>query len=415
MRRVLIYLVIALIVGGAVGTLMARDPGYVLVTYENMSLETSLWFALLALLVGYFVLRVLIGLLMRLIRTGAGVAAWQQNRRARVAQARTVRGLLLAGEGDWAGARKALVADAEVVELPLVNYLGAARAANEIGDAADRDALLQKATESTPGAALAVGLTRAELQIATQHYAVAVQTLSALKVSSPNHPRVLRLLAECHEKSGDWGALLALAPELQKRSVFPPDALKPMLLRCSIAWFEHPPTGVSSEIAPRLIAQWNAVDKDLRTEPRLIAAYVRALEKANAGDDAEATLSRALKQDWNDELVALYGRLRIERADRQLGTAEGWLKTRPNDATLLLALGRIALANRDWAKAREYFEASLKQRRSAEVYGELGRLCLAIGERPRAAELLAQSLDMSGQLPRLPLPPTAPDTNAVRS
>ena len=63
MRRVLTYLVVALVVGGAVGTLMSRDPGYVLVSYENMSLETSLWFALLALIVGYYLLRVVIGLL----------------------------------------------------------------------------------------------------------------------------------------------------------------------------------------------------------------------------------------------------------------------------------------------------------------------------------------------------------------
>lgn len=414
MRRVLIYLVIALIVGGAVGTLMSRDPGYVLVSYENMSLETSLWFALLALLVGYFVLRVLIGVLMRLIRTGAGVAAWQQNRRARVAQARTVRGLLLAGEGDWAGARKALVADAAVVELPLVNYLGAARAANEIGDAVDRDALLRKASESTPGAALAIGLTQAELQIATHQYAAAVQTLMALKATSPNHPRVLRLLADCQQKTGDWTALLALAPELQKRSVYPPEVLRPLLLQWSIDWFAHPPGGTSNEVAQKLIAQWTAMDKDLRTEPGLIAAYAHALEKANADDDAEAVVSKALKQNWNEELVALYGRLRIEGSDRQLATAEAWLKSNPNDATLLLALGRIALANRNWAKAREYFEASLKQRRGAEVYGELGRLCLAIGERPRAAELLAQSLDMSGQLPSLPLP-QAGDATVARS
>ena len=100
--------VLAVVIGGAVGTLMSRDPGYVLVSYADMSFETSLWFALLALIVGYFVLRLVIGVWMRLIRTGAGVATWQQNRRARMAQANTVRGLLLAGEGDWAGARKAL-------------------------------------------------------------------------------------------------------------------------------------------------------------------------------------------------------------------------------------------------------------------------------------------------------------------
>ena len=33
MKRLLVFLVIALVVGGAVGTLMARDPGYVLVTF----------------------------------------------------------------------------------------------------------------------------------------------------------------------------------------------------------------------------------------------------------------------------------------------------------------------------------------------------------------------------------------------
>ncbi len=408
MRRALIYLVIALIVGGAVGTLMSRDPGYVLVSYENMSIETSLWFALLALIAGYFVLRLVIGLSMRLIRTGAGVAEWQQNRRARVAQARTVRGLLLASEGDWAGARKALAADAEVVDLPLVNYLGAARAANEIGDAPGRDALLQKASESTPGATLAVALTQAELQIAARQYSAAMQTLSGLKATSPNHPRVLRLLAECLERQGDWGALLALAPELQKRSALAPEALRPMLQRWAIAWFQ---AGDGS--AQNLTTQWNALDKDLRADSSVVAAYAIALEKVGAGGEAEVTLSKALKQEWNDELVALYGRLAMNGVDQRRAIAEGWLKARPNDATLLLALGRIAQANRDWASAREYFEASLKQRRGAEVYGELGRLCLAMGERPRAAELLAQSIDMSGELPALPLPQA--DPTAARS
>ena len=391
MRRALIYLVVALIVGGAVGTLMSRDPGYVLVSYEDMSVETSLWFALLALFVGYFLVRVVVGLLMRLVRTGAGVAAWQQNRRARVAQARTVRGLLLAAEGDSAGARKALAADAAVVDLPLVNYLGAARAANEIGDVADRDVLLQKASESTPGATLAVGLTQAELQIVAQQYAAATQTLVTLKTTSPNQPRVLRLLAECHEKQNDWNALLALAPELQKRAVMTPEVLRSALQRWTVAWFDS-----ASVPAPSLVMQWNALDKELCADPRVIAAYVQALLKVKAGDEAEATLSKTLKQEWNDDLVALYGRIPMDGVDRRRATAESWLKTRPNDATLLLTLGRIAAASRDWVNAREYFEASLKQRRSAEVYAELGRLCLAMGERPRAAELLAQSIELSG-------------------
>ena len=52
---------------------------------------------------------------------------------------------------------------------------------------------------------------------------------------------------------------------------------------------------------------------------------------------------------------------------------------------------------------------------ASRSYDELGRLCLAMGERSRAAELFAQSVEMSGQLPDLPLPQTVPDANAARS
>ena len=65
----------------------------------------------------------------------------------------------------------------------------------------------------------------------------------------------------------------------------------------------------------------------------------RAAERAGAGDEAEATLSKALKQEWNDELVRCTVGCAMDGADRRRATAEGWLKTRPNDATLLLALG----------------------------------------------------------------------------
>jgi HemY protein len=193
-----------------------------------------------------------------------------------------------------------------------------------------------------------------------------------------------------------------------------PDQLQASRLRWASGYFQHTPSG--GEVAQQLIVQWNALDNDVRSDPNLVAACANALMVAGANNEAESVLSKALKQNWNDDLVTLYGRVRGEPADRQAATAEGWLKSRPNDATLLLALGRISLAGHNWAKAREYLEASLKQGRSADVYGELGRLCLAMGERSRATELLAQALEMSGQLPALPLPEApASDASAARS
>ena len=170
-----------------------------------------------------------------------------------------------------------------------------------------------------------------------------------------------------------------------------------------IGCFDRPALVDRDAARRELLAQWDNVDKDLRSDPELIAAYVHALANAGAVDEAESTLSKVLKQDWNEGLVALYGRLRTDPAERQLATAQGWLKQHPNDATLLLALGRIALANRDSAKAREYFEASLKARPTAEVSAELGRLYLATDERARASELLAQALTLGGEVDESPL------------
>ncbi len=403
MRRLLTFVVLAVVIGGAMGTLMSRDPGYVLITYADMSFETSVWFALLALITLYFLLRLIIAIWTRLVRGGAGVANWRQDRRARTAHTNTVRGLTLLGEGDWVGGRKALLNAAADSSTPLVNYVGAAYAANKLGDVGERDQCLLKAAESTPEAALAVALTKAEMQSATQQYANARATLEQAKVDAPNHTRVLRQLAESYEQLGDWPALLALVPELRKRAVYDTDTMRASLRRWWIGRFDHAAIIAGDDARRELLALWSGVDKDLRSDPELIAAYVQALTRAGAADEGESTLSKALKQDWNEGLVALYGRLHVGAPARQLATAQGWLKPHPNDPALLLALGRIALANDDSAKAREYLEASLAARPSAEVSAELGRLYLATGERARAGELLGQALTIGGETEGSPL------------
>lgn len=411
MRRLLTFVVLAVVIGGAMGTLMSRDPGYVLITYADMSFETSLWFGLLALLAIYFLLRLGIAVWTRLLRTGSGVANWRQDRRARIAQANTVRGLGLVGEGDWVGGRKALLNAAADAATPLINYVGAAHAANRLGDDSERDQWLKKAAESAPDAALAIVLTRAEMQLAARQHANARATLEQAKLDAPNHPRVLRLLADTYEQLGDWPALVALAPELRKRAVYDGDALRASMRRWWIGCFDRP-VGGGDAAHRELLAQWSNVDKDLRGDPELIAAYAQALVRAGAVDEAESLLSRVLKQDWNEGLVALYGRLRVDPAERQFATAQGWLKQHPNDPTLLLAVGRIALANRDNAKAREYFEASLEAQPTAEVSAELGRLYLATGDGARASELLAQALALGRDVDVSPLRADAP-ANAI--
>jgi HemY protein len=102
--------------------------------------------------------------------------------------------------------------------------------------------------------------------------------------------------------------------------------------------------------------------------------------------------------------VNLYGRIESQTPDEQLLLAEQWLKDRPNNAELLLALGRLSLRNELWGKAREYFATSLKLHRKRETLAELSRLNAHMGHDTASINLLMQSLENDNGLPRLPMP-----------
>jgi HemY protein len=351
----------------------------------------------LALLVVYLVLRIVIRLVGGFSRGGSDIRQWQQNRRARNAQQRTLRGLVLAGEGDWAGAQKALSVVAAQSDMPLVNYLVAARAATELGDTAARDTLLDRAVASTPDAALAIAITRAELQMTTAQYAEAIATLEKAEAFAAGNTRVLELLTACHEKQQNWSAMLERTQQLEQRKALPAEELLDIQRRGWLGYFG----GQSEGIDAHMQSLWNKANKALHRDPELVLAQVDSQIAAGDNDAAEAALRKAISDVWNDALVARYGRLRSSHLDRQLSAAEGWLKGHPQNPVLLLALGRLAQLNADQAKAHQYLEASVALGPSAEACSEMGRLWMATGDIARGAALLERAATINRQLVEL--------------
>jgi HemY protein len=406
-RRFVLYVLLALVVGGVLGTLMRRDSGYVLVSYDRLSVETSVWAALFTLVALYFVTRGVIYLATRFFRTGGELKDWNQRRRERGARRQTIRGLLRLGEGDWAAARKSLLAAAPEAETPLVNYLSAARAANELDDSDGRDEYLIAAQETTPCSQIAVSLTRVELQLAKGQVEQALATALELRKESPRHPKVLSLLRDCYVAAEDWPAVIDLLGGLKK--TMSDEALLALTRKAWTARVEAAQKeDGAAQSAGELEDLWSSLPKELRSDVALVTAYTEALLNVDAIDAAEAQLRRVLNHDWDDGLAGLYGRIRSSDPKHQRKAAEGWLKQRRENAIALLTLGRLNMMNEEWIEARKHLEASLDSAASADVYGELGRLCMALGEVERGAEYLALSLGESGAVvPDLPLPSDA--------
>ncbi len=226
---------------------------------------------------------------------------------------------------------------------------------------------MRKAFESTPGSDMAVGITQAQLQLAGNRLEQALATLVRLRKQSPHHPFVLKLLKNTYLRLEDWRELSRLLPELRKRSVLPEAELNDLerqvwhnlLERAAEDCRRQQKQDPEASLEP-LTRLWDELPGFLRRDEYTIRDYARLL--AGLGDEAQAEtlLRKVLRNHWGDELINLYGRVKGQKPDEQLLVAEQWLKDRPNNAELLLALGRLSLRNELWGKAREYFETSLR-------------------------------------------------------
>ena len=406
------YVIVFLLIAAAacIGLAIAEDTGYVLIAYKSFRYESSVW-ATLALIVVLWLLIWGIKLLVELVTASTGlVNPWSRRNRSRRVQIAIEQGQMDLAEGRWASAQKHLSRAAEAERQPLLFYLGAARAANELGHYEESDKLLERALQRQPQAELAIALSHAQLQVDRADTDGALNTLQAMHERHPHNVQVLRQLQRLHQQRGDWTALIRLLPELRKDKVLPAKELAELESR---AWGQNLNLAAQRETEGEAALQslqraWQQLTSAQRQEPALVLAYAEQLRQLGAQGEAEEVLRGALKRNYDSHRVRLYGLLRGKDPVKQLQTAEGWLKAHPADPSLLLTLGRLCLQNSLWGKARDYLESSLKLQRNPEACAELARLLAQLGETDRSNQLFQEGLNLLDErLLALPLPAAA--------
>ena len=382
-----------------IGKLLVDHPGYLLLSLGNYTLETSVIVAGLAIIA-------VASLLFSLYRVGEWI--FDKSRTHHNARKKTTRGLIAYAEGNWPQAEKYLAKAANKHEVPLINYITAAQAAHEQGNEEKRDDYLRKAHESTKGVGAAVILTKARLQFDSGQWEQCLATLMLLKEEkkSPAYSSVMKMLAEVYVKLEDWNNLRSTLPELKKHKVLSREVYLRLAETCYLGLIKSAARNANSTTQiHQLKHDWREVPRTSRQNPVLLCAYCERLMDLGAESEAEHTITAFLKKDWDDQLVRLYGMVKGEDLEKQVLLAESWLQERPNNAMLLLSLGRLSMQLQNWDKARSYFESSLSSRKSAEAFGELGRLLGHLGEHKESSEYFQKGLAMISQrLPDLPLP-----------
>lgn len=389
--RLLLAGLFVLIASVGFSLLAQRDTGYALLAYGEWTVETSLAVLLLATLMAFVVFHFLLRLVLSGLHLPGRVSRWQGERSRLQARRATQQGFIALAEGDWQRAERLLARHADGSDTPLLNYLGAARAAQKLGAEGRRDDYLARAHRSMPEARLAVGLTQAEVQLSHGQAERALATLVQLRALAPRNAHVLYLLKRLYERMRSWKELTELLPDLRRQKVLGAEALNALERR---AHGELLRSAAGAGDMQRLDALWKQLPKPLRRDRELVEIYLGPLVAAGRGHQAEALLAEALRNHWEPSLVRRYGLVRGDAA-AQLAAAETWLEDHGRDPDLLLTLGRLCLHNRLWGKARAYLEASLGAEPRPETYCELGSLLQEMGEGSEARTCFRRGLQLA--------------------
>ncbi len=379
-----ILIIIAVVVFALwLGTAMANDPGYVLISYGEMSVQTSIWFAVLSLVVAGLALYWLALFIRWLVRSPKAFGRWRERRREVRAADLSHQGMTLFEEGDYERALKFLVRGAVHSRSASVNYLSAARAATALGDSSARDEYLRLASEAgCPPQAVKVATARMALESGDFDGCIV-----ALADTRHNKP-VLELLSAAYRARESYVELEALLPELKRiRSEAEYVALEELIVLGRMG-----DTSVSAEDIKGI---YKRASKGCKEALAVQQAYAAALRSRGESAEAETVIRSALKKQWAPGLLEDYAALGDVDVQQRLKTIRGWLVKHPVDPVLLRCAGTLAIAGGDHQEGARYLERSLALAHSDEAEKALGELKAFNGDYTRSTEHFRRALGLT--------------------
>jgi HemY protein len=389
--KLLLLFIVALIIASGLAYQVHIDPGYALLRHGTWSIETSVAVLIFAILIAFIVLALLFKMLLGIKRSPKKLSKWNKHRVQRRSIKELNKGLLDSAEGNWKRSEKLLTKHVQHSEVPLLNYLSAAHAAQSQGAFDRRDEYLLKAGDALPEQGHAIHLTRAKLQFSAGQYEQALATLQQLVSLTPNHPVVLALLLKTLSKLNDWEAIYKLLPTVKNnRNIHEEEwlALEKQTLTNLLAL-------TSQQNNPGFETIWQSLNKKQKLSSEYLSIYTNHKIKTNEDKDAADLIVKSMKSTQDSSLIELYCQLKIG-ANAKVKQLEKWLNFFPSDTSLLNQIAIVCQEQNETNKATSYIEKSLAIKPTSLAYLLLGQTHEEQGEIPeKAAESYRKGLELA--------------------
>lgn len=275
MRRDLVLIGLALLAGGALGTIAMFDPGYVRIEFFGWLAESNLIVFAGFLLVAYFLVRTFVRFIAALVHSGASFRGMRERYKFGKAMARARSGILQFAGGHWKEAAEQLAEAASETSEPVTVWLSAASAARKAGDSEKMNDYIGEARKLT-GDVPELSLLEARWQIEDGNAQKAVTILR--QMDDPQDAKMAGrrqlLLARAFHAIEDWESLSNTLKSLGKAKGVEASEYRHLeVAEAQSALDALEQRANSTGIAPakkEIDAAWKQVPKALRNEPSLV-------------------------------------------------------------------------------------------------------------------------------------------------
>lgn len=383
---------VTLLIAAAVGLaiLGKYNNGYALLVLPPWKVELSLNLLVILTLVAFFLGYAAVRLAVRTLQLPARVRAFRREeyrRRAREKQDAAVVALL---EGRYGKARQDAQAALAIPHSSGLNAIIAARAALEVRDFTQVEEFLSRPDTQVTSLAVPRLMTEAEMLLAQNRPADALEVLAALRKEAGMHTAALRLELRALQAARRWHEIPPLLEQLVRRKVFEPgqaDQLRRRVQSEQLRELVHDARGFREF--------WNRLPDADRNDARVTAAAARSFIELGADREATDVIARSLDREWDQELLLLFADCKSPDSVKQIEQAEKWLPHHNQDPVLLLVLGRLCQRQQLWGKAQTYLEASLALENTYSAHLALGEMLGGLGNTEQANAHLAAAMRLA--------------------
>ena len=390
--------VLALAVG--LGVVLKEHSGNVLIVAQPWRIELSLTLAVVLLVASFVILYAVIRVMVFVTSGPERFRSWRGLRARKRDHEQLEKGWLLVLEGRYAQAEQELsrlLGRTRSVNTRVLAGLALARACHHEGELARRDealALARTAAATDAGLKDVWATAVAEMYLDQHRAQEAMALLQPLHDGSAKRANATRLLLKAHQQLGNADQTFELTRQLMRRNAIDREHALPLIAQAASE-------RLRAGGAEGFRALWGELKSEEKVLPEVALAAAHVQQLAGHDDEAGKILEASLNVRLDERLLNAYAQSPAEQVSRRINKAETWLKTDPDNAALLAALGQLCLVGQLWGPGERYLQRSVSLKGDVHGYALLGNLYDRLGRADDARKYWRLASGVTGLLPAL--------------